>query len=206
MIPQGFLDDIIAHPADDTPRLICADWLEENGQEARAEFIRVQCNLHGWDWSPVWSKSNHLELHCECCGCALRTRERELFDAVRAADDVCTLIYGLQPPGAFAQVGSRTVRWGNGAEQILLEFSRGFISILSLPWSVWLAHADHFRSHAPIQEVRLPTEPEWESEIWKACKVYDSFLALRWPRIKFTWPTEKPLITIPHIPGLHLGG
>jgi uncharacterized protein (TIGR02996 family) len=32
-------------PEDDTPRLILADWLEEHGEGARAEFIRVQCEL-----------------------------------------------------------------------------------------------------------------------------------------------------------------
>jgi uncharacterized protein (TIGR02996 family) len=30
-------------PADDTPRLAYADWLEENGRPERAEFIRLQC-------------------------------------------------------------------------------------------------------------------------------------------------------------------
>src|SRR5262249_22441200 len=38
----GFLSDIIEHPDDDTPRLVYADWLEENGDPDRAEFIRVQ--------------------------------------------------------------------------------------------------------------------------------------------------------------------
>jgi uncharacterized protein (TIGR02996 family) len=45
---DAFLQDIIAHPDDDTPRLIFADWLEEQGDAAsvtRAEFIRVQCAL-----------------------------------------------------------------------------------------------------------------------------------------------------------------
>jgi uncharacterized protein (TIGR02996 family) len=32
-------------PEDDTPRLVLADWLEENGKHERAEFIRVQCQL-----------------------------------------------------------------------------------------------------------------------------------------------------------------
>jgi uncharacterized protein (TIGR02996 family) len=35
-------------PDDDLPRLVLADWLEENGKEAdlaRAEFIRIQCQL-----------------------------------------------------------------------------------------------------------------------------------------------------------------
>src|ERR687897_647125 len=39
---RAFLDDIIASPEDDAPRLIYADWLDENGDEARAEFIRLQ--------------------------------------------------------------------------------------------------------------------------------------------------------------------
>src|SRR5580698_5779233 len=36
---------IIARPEDDTPRLVYADWLEENGREEEAEFIRVECRL-----------------------------------------------------------------------------------------------------------------------------------------------------------------
>ena len=36
---------ILANPADDTPRLVYADWLEENGRSEEAEFIRVECQL-----------------------------------------------------------------------------------------------------------------------------------------------------------------
>ncbi len=36
---------ILECPADDAPRLIISDWLEENGRDARAEFIRVQIEL-----------------------------------------------------------------------------------------------------------------------------------------------------------------
>ena len=35
---------ILANPDDDTPRLVAADWFEENGDSARGEFIRVQVN------------------------------------------------------------------------------------------------------------------------------------------------------------------
>src|SRR5262245_36577533 len=42
---QAFLDDICAHPEDDGPRLVYADWLEENDDPARAELIRAQCRL-----------------------------------------------------------------------------------------------------------------------------------------------------------------
>jgi uncharacterized protein (TIGR02996 family) len=44
MTDADFLQEILAHAEDDTPRLIYADWLEERG-DPRAEFIRVQCEL-----------------------------------------------------------------------------------------------------------------------------------------------------------------
>lgn len=52
---DAFLRDILAHPEDDAPRLIFADWLEEQGDAAgvaRAEFIRVQCALAGSELPP----------------------------------------------------------------------------------------------------------------------------------------------------------
>lgn len=36
---------IIENPEDDSPRLVYADWLDEHGGAARAEFIRLQCEL-----------------------------------------------------------------------------------------------------------------------------------------------------------------
>ena len=42
---RAFFDPIRDAPADDGPRLIYADWLDEHGQPDRAEFVRVQCAL-----------------------------------------------------------------------------------------------------------------------------------------------------------------
>ena len=36
---------IVRHPDDDTPRLVYADWLQENGRGEEGEFLRVQCRL-----------------------------------------------------------------------------------------------------------------------------------------------------------------
>jgi uncharacterized protein (TIGR02996 family) len=44
-LEEAFLRDIHERPHDDAPRLVYADWLDENGQPERAEFIRVQCRL-----------------------------------------------------------------------------------------------------------------------------------------------------------------
>jgi uncharacterized protein (TIGR02996 family) len=53
---KGLLEYIVANIDDDTPRLAYADWLQENGQDARAEFVRVQverARLPAWDAAQV---------------------------------------------------------------------------------------------------------------------------------------------------------
>jgi uncharacterized protein (TIGR02996 family) len=42
---RAFLNAIIENPDDDGPRLVYADWLDEQGDHARAEFIRIQCEM-----------------------------------------------------------------------------------------------------------------------------------------------------------------
>jgi uncharacterized protein (TIGR02996 family) len=52
---------VLAHPEDDTPRLICADWLEDHGDDARAQFIRAQCELAQLpDWDRRWQELTWL--------------------------------------------------------------------------------------------------------------------------------------------------
>src|SRR5437868_14865571 len=46
---EAFIQAIIADPDDDAPRLIYADWLDEQGESERAEFIRVQIALARMD-------------------------------------------------------------------------------------------------------------------------------------------------------------
>jgi uncharacterized protein (TIGR02996 family) len=45
MSHAAFLNTIREHPDADLPRLVFADWLDEAGDPARAEFIRLQCEL-----------------------------------------------------------------------------------------------------------------------------------------------------------------
>jgi uncharacterized protein (TIGR02996 family) len=66
---EAFLRAIFDAPDDDTPRLIYADFLQENGDEDRAELIRVQCELalkHG--------RADHFDRLW-----ALETRQSELI-------------------------------------------------------------------------------------------------------------------------------
>jgi uncharacterized protein (TIGR02996 family) len=42
---DALLHAIAARPEEDTPRLMYADWLEENGEPERADFVRTQVHL-----------------------------------------------------------------------------------------------------------------------------------------------------------------
>lgn len=62
---RAFLDDIVGNIDDDTPRLVYADWLMENGHDDRAEFIRVQierARRPSWDPAQVRLKVREEEL------------------------------------------------------------------------------------------------------------------------------------------------
>src|SRR3954465_3302831 len=63
---RAFFDPIRDAPADDAPRLIFADWLDEHGQPDRAEFIRVQCAMDRLPaetgrWKDLFDRSLRLE-------------------------------------------------------------------------------------------------------------------------------------------------
>lgn len=47
---------LCANPTDDLPRLVYADWLQENGQVERADFIRLQCEA--WHLCPAYPTIN----------------------------------------------------------------------------------------------------------------------------------------------------
>src|SRR5262245_38004900 len=78
---QSFLKAIYATPEDDSVRLVYTDWLEEQGQAARAEFIRVQIEYaraaaadpdrdscpsaspfrYNWGDSPLYQRARQLQ-------------------------------------------------------------------------------------------------------------------------------------------------
>jgi uncharacterized protein (TIGR02996 family) len=123
-----FLAAIAAEPADDTPRLVFADWLDEHGDPDRAEFIRVQCarlrNADGGGDLPA-SELARLE-----------TRERELLS--RNKDR------WLQP---LRDLKARTSLYG--------EFSRGFVNDLIVETATFLARGDELWRHSPVTALRL---------------------------------------------------
>ena len=59
---DALLNGIAATPADDLPRLVYADWLEDHGQDIRAEFIRIQCEIARLEVGPraIIDRNVHL--------------------------------------------------------------------------------------------------------------------------------------------------
>lgn len=78
---DAFVADIIANPADNTPRLIYADWLEDNDEELRAEFIRVQIQVDGMPCIlPATSDLEWLAQRRETCRhCQLTARASHIL-------------------------------------------------------------------------------------------------------------------------------
>lgn len=67
---DALLAAILDNPADDAPRLVFSDWLEEHGEGERAEFIRVQCRIAEME---ATGKGMYREV------IPLRRHERELW-------------------------------------------------------------------------------------------------------------------------------
>ncbi|MCI0703025.1 MAG: TIGR02996 domain-containing protein [Planctomycetia bacterium] len=105
---------IRANPLEDTPRLMYADWLQENGDEARAEFIRLQCSITHLDPDRRKGKKQRL---------ALEAREKELFTVHRDKwlapfQAILTASYRWDSGG----------RWFSGARFVEMPFRRGFLA------------------------------------------------------------------------------
>jgi uncharacterized protein (TIGR02996 family) len=152
MSAERFLEAIIAEPERDDIRLIFADWLEENGQSARAEFIRVQIRLEDFARSQdEFDKADISHMDAERARLdvgqkILRRRERELLKFhgwkwAPSLPDACWECNGTHLGGA-----GRVFRG---------EFRRGFIESATLAAAAWLEHGPALVKAAPLREVRL---------------------------------------------------
>lgn len=141
---------ILSSPHDDVPRLIFADWLDEHGEVARAEFVRVQCELARRCDEPVYgcespTKSRHpifgQRMHaCEKCSvCELRRRERELWDSWPDKNDMRSKIREECPVVKnWIVLPERLILWRE-PEMNLAGVSRGFVSAIICSWSDFLS-------------------------------------------------------------------
>jgi uncharacterized protein (TIGR02996 family) len=143
-----FLRLILDAPNDDGPRLIYADWLDERGDDDRAEFIRLQCAAAALPAGAAQSED-------------LRRRAQELLGRRRAAwlQPIRTAL-GLRPRGWLG--------WLSDPEPDPLrdaQFRCGFVAELHLPAGLFLDHAAELVRQTPLRKLTLDFPPsELESE------------------------------------------
>ena len=155
---DGFLATIIAHPEDDAPRLVYADWLEERGDEvsvARSEFIRVQCELAAYPKAGSQIRTASGMEFIRPGWEALRRRERELLESnVAWASKFASVFHPNKPttPGGWYGYGG----CGLG---VTWDWHRGFIDSVTLRFNDFERNAFAMRTATPLQTVRLTTRP-----------------------------------------------
>jgi uncharacterized protein (TIGR02996 family) len=117
---RALLAAVAASPADDAPRLVYADWLDEYGRPVRAEFVRIQIEIARLADAPQVVRNARV---------GLWKREREILDG--HADELL---------GPLA-----TVVGPHDAE-----FRRGFLyELTGLPVERFLEHAEHLAGLTP---------------------------------------------------------
>lgn len=157
---EAFLASIIENPDDDAPRLIFADWLDENGEAERAEFVRIQIELakYGVGRCPnsrQRSSPNTLagypvvfgkESECgRCRWCELRRREEWLLSKNR--------YFWL--PIVLMDLEAQS------ASDICV-YRRGFVAEITLKCTEWLEHRERLLKAAPLERVTLSDWRQWQ--------------------------------------------
>lgn len=145
MNPQAadFMRVILANPADDTARLVFADWLDEIAGEptARAEFIRVQCRIPHL-LAEVYELREYDRNRSKQQKELINLRVWERTTLRSHWDDWCSLAKPDRPY-SFSQPLSYLVEviHGDGPHMRII-FSRGFVSEVQLPAEQFLQVAD----------------------------------------------------------------
>ncbi|MBN9120603.1 MAG: TIGR02996 domain-containing protein [Planctomycetes bacterium] len=122
---DALLSAIEAHPEEDTPRLMYADWLDEHGRPLRAEFIRVQCAVKQLEHRPADEQRRHVSLW---------RRQEELLD--------------LHRRDMLGALGAELTYFD-------VIFDRGFVSELTVSAPVFLRHAASVRALRPTPRIRV---------------------------------------------------
>ena len=160
---RDLLAAVLAAPDDDLPRLVLADWLDENGESARAELIRVQVGIAG--------------LRGALCTC-------DAGDGPGGYDPDCPYeLWGRLKHRAVEILRAHAGRWladlPAAFRPVLFSplsdtFRRGFVSAVVGPGPDWVAHADAILAAHPVESVALTCPPEYSADYYAggAVKVF----------------------------------
>jgi uncharacterized protein (TIGR02996 family) len=149
---DALLRAIAAQPDEDTPRLMYADWLDENGQPERAEFIRVQVAHSTFPRCPRTHFANEYQggqcIPCQAICGQWRIRAQALLNSAPKPAE-------LPNPVAWFAVDPNPAHWF--WDRFRPEYRRGFPSAVTCTWEDWRDHADAILAAHPVREVTLTT-------------------------------------------------
>ena len=158
MNDECFLAAIIADPDADLPRLAYADWLEEDGQQDRAEFIRdgiavcypERLNPHhdmgaGWD-GVVDIMTQYPPDPSHCALCAAISRQRNSRVPQRLA---------LEIGGLTGMPADWSGRKDSGANYVGVRCRRGFVAGVRCPLAAWSAAGPAIVRVHPVKELTI---------------------------------------------------
>ena len=170
-----FLQALLAEPDDDTLRLAMADWLDENDQPARAEFIRVQIELARG--VPDRDRRRVLEL-----------RQRDLLVAHDAQ--------WVAPLAAVLSL--RKGQWGGWV------FRRGFVEYFRLTAPTLAVYGSRLAKLTPVRALNFPDDPfaaGHTTELWKQSWLKS---VTHLYGVRLDAPAAEAMIASPHLAGLRV--
>jgi uncharacterized protein (TIGR02996 family) len=155
-----FLTAIVAEPDEDTPRLVAADFLEENGESRRAAFIRLQIEIARLEASGMGQSTEAQKL---------RTKERVDIGPVAqtgplwGAEECPELVRVVPPTKTSSPLARVNVE---GADR--LTWRRGFIEGIRGPAAEWLRHGVAVRGRNPVRDLILTRVDQVTRDAWYA--------------------------------------
>lgn len=173
---KGFIEAIRRAPDDDLPRLVAADYLEENGEARHAELIRLQCEL-AKRATPVCCERPKGPsivapvMRCRCQPCRMKRRENQLLaykaDWLRGMLHVghrlhswwvqdCAakgLPIGPRTPQEFYERMNTPGRFDILFSTHSMQFRRGFVESIRVHESNWLEWREVLRAALPLRSV-----------------------------------------------------
>lgn len=170
MTDADFVRAVLVTPQDDAPRTIYADWLEEQGDAARAEFIRLGCELAAWPRG-MCKAGCYQRLHSALCPIANVASRCTLLLAsnvgvwTKSLPESLTTKkcpYCVDKPmcGETGVLECRQCKYrATGLDRV--DFSRGFVSHVTLTRAEFMEHAAEIFARHPITSVRLSDCEPW---------------------------------------------
>jgi uncharacterized protein (TIGR02996 family) len=153
---EPFLAAINANLDDNTPRLVFADWLQENGDEDRAEFIRIQCELASvhpkWEYLDVQKRLFTPHHH------AANERQKQL----RIAN--------------FDRWVGSFPKW---AKPTTLSFRRGFAHYFAPTALQWLKDGEHVRRQSATEQLTIAHTNSRACKPWRELFTSSTLVGLK---------------------------